>query len=236
MIEIDIVKELKDFTLNIELKIKEGEFIVLKGRSGSGKSTLLRILSGLEAAKGKIKVDNRYWLRGVKAIPPQKREIGFVFQDYALFENMSVLNNLLYVKNDYKLAKHLLEITELCGLKHRYPKQLSGGQKQRVALARALMRRPKILLLDEPLSALDYEIKVKLREEIKAIHKEFKTTTIMVSHDDEDRILANRVLYLENGRLVQKDEEFINLRGKILEKSEDYIIVKIEDEIIKIKR
>jgi len=207
MIHIAINKPLHgsdgDLTLDIALDIKEGEFLALSGRSGSGKTTLLRILAGLESANGEIKVADAVWLNGQKELAVQKREIGFVFQDYALFENMTIEKNLLFVEDDKKLAKHLLEVTELYTLKERYPNMLSGGQKQRVSLCRALMKRPKILLLDEPLSALDPKMRTKLQSEILSLHKEFKTTTIMVSHDPSEIFrLASRVIVLDNGKVI----------------------------------
>ncbi|NOR58003.1 MAG: ATP-binding cassette domain-containing protein, partial [Sulfurimonas sp.] len=126
-----------------------------------------------------------------------------VFQDYALFDNMTVLNNLLYVKKDIELADHLLSITELSELKNRLPNTLSGGQKQRVALCRAMMNRPKLILMDEPLSALDPAMRTKLQNEILTLHKEFNTTTIMVSHDPSEIYrLASRVVVLENGKIT----------------------------------
>jgi molybdate transport system ATP-binding protein len=207
MIKIDINKKLYGASgkmdLDIQLEIKEGDFISLAGQSGSGKTTLLRILAGLEEAEGTLDIGNDIWLNGKKALAPQKRRIGFVFQDYALFPNMSVEENLLFVKKDRKLAKHLLEITELSQLKKRLPNSLSGGQKQRVSLCRAMMNRPKLLLMDEPLSALDPIMRTKLQNEILLLHKEFGTTTIMVSHDPSEIYrLASRVVVLELGRIV----------------------------------
>ncbi|MBN2824600.1 MAG: ABC transporter ATP-binding protein [Campylobacterales bacterium] len=190
--------------LYADIDIKQGDFVALAGQSGSGKTTLLRILAGLEEAQGSIVIDNKHWLKEGKSLPPQKRQIGFVFQDYALFDNMSVEQNLLYVQNDQALASHLLQITGLEELKGRVPRTLSGGQKQRVALARALMNRPKLLLMDEPLSALDPAMRFKLQNEILALHKEFCTTTIMVSHDPSEIYrLASRVIVLHNGKVIQ---------------------------------
>ncbi|MFT7004120.1 MAG: molybdate transport system ATP-binding protein [Sulfurimonas sp.] len=207
MINIDINKKLHgshaNMELDINLDIKQGEFLALSGKSGSGKTTLLRILAGLEDASGEINVDENIWLNDIIKLPPQKRAIGFVFQDYALFENMSVLGNLLYVKKDLDLAEQLLGITELLELKHRLPNTLSGGQKQRVALCRAIMNRPKLLLMDEPLSALDPEMRTKLQSEILTLHRKFNTTTIMVSHDPSEIYrLASRVVVLENGKII----------------------------------
>ena len=207
MININISKRLHgssgQMDLKLHLDIKEGDFVVLSGKSGSGKTTLLRILAGLEDAEGKIEVGNELWLEGKKALAPQKRKIGYVFQDYALFPNMSVEENLLFVNKDRVLADHLLKITELSELKNRLPNTLSGGQQQRVSLCRAMMNRPKLLLMDEPLSALDPDMRTKLQNEILTLHKEFGTTTIMVSHDPSEIYrLASRVLVLDQGKVI----------------------------------
>lgn len=208
MIKLQIQKELHGslgrMLLDINLDINSGEFIALSGVSGSGKTTILRILAGLENAKGRIEVENEVWLDDKYSKAIQKRDIGFVFQDYALFPNLSVINNLLYVTKDKELAKYLLSLTDMYELKDRYPSSLSGGQKQRVSLCRALMKRPKILLMDEPLSALDPSMRVKLQNEILTLHKEFKTTSIMVSHDPSEMYkLASRVLVMSNGKIVK---------------------------------
>lgn len=207
MIEIKINKPLHGsngtMNLDIDLNINKGEFVALSGLSGSGKTTLLRILAGLENATGTLKIDNEYWLNEKYSKDSQKRDIGFVFQDYALFPNFTVLQNLLYVKKDKELAKHLLDMTDMYKLKDRYPNSLSGGQKQRVSLCRALMNKPKLLLMDEPLSALDPQMRTKLQNEILTLHKEFNTTTIMVSHDPSEMYrLASRVLVLDYGKIV----------------------------------
>ena len=208
MIEIKVDKRLHgadgDMDLNIDIEIKEYDFIALGGKSGSGKTTLLRIIAGLEDANGNIKIGDAIWLDKDYKLPIQKREIGFVFQDYALFENMSIEENLLFVNRDRKLADELLQITELSELKKRLPNTLSGGQKQRVSLCRAFMNRPKLLLMDEPLSALDPYMRTKLQNEILTLHKKFKTTTIMVSHDPSEIYrLSNRVIMLNLGKVVK---------------------------------
>lgn len=208
MIKININKQLHTSNghvdLNVNLQIKKNEFVALSGVSGSGKTTLLRIIAGLEDAKGEIEVFGQQWLKDKHKLPVQKRGIGFVFQDYALFPNMSVLENLLFVNKDKKLAEHLLELTDLLELKQRYPNNLSGGQKQRVSLCRAMMNRPKILLMDEPLSALDVDMRTKLQHDILALHKEFDTTTVMVSHDPSEMYrLSSRVLVLNHGKIVK---------------------------------
>lgn len=207
MIEININKLLHgsngEMNLDINLHINKSEFIALSGLSGSGKTTLLRILAGLENANGTLKIDNETWLDNKFCLAPQKREIGFVFQDYALFPNFSVMENLLYVKKDKELANKLLQMTEMEELKNRFPSTLSGGQKQRVSLCRALMNRPKLLLMDEPLSALDPNMRTKLQSEILTLHKEFETTTIMVSHDPSEMYrLASRVVVLNQGKII----------------------------------
>ena len=208
MIDLDIGKMLHGgagaMAMEIKLSIKEHDFIALAGQSGSGKTTLLRILAGLESASGKITVSGERWLDSKRSLPPRKRGIGFVFQDYALFDNMSVEQNLLYVNKDKKLASHLLDMTNLGELRRRLPSTLSGGQKQRVSLCRALMGRPKILLMDEPLSALDPAMRAKLQHDILVLHREFGTTTIMVSHDPSEIYrLAQRMIVLDHGRVIR---------------------------------
>jgi len=207
MLKININKLLHgsngEMNLAIDLEIKEGDFLALAGQSGSGKTTLLRILAGLEDANGSIEIGDEVWLDEKRVLAPQKRKIGFVFQDYALFPNMSVIENLLFVQKDRALAQHLLHVTELNELKDRLPNTLSGGQKQRVSLCRAMMNRPKLLLMDEPLSALDPSMRTKLQNEILTLHKEFNTTTIMVSHDPSEIYrLAQRVVLLNQGKII----------------------------------
>jgi len=207
LIKIDINKKLHgsngEMDLDVIFEIPDGEFLALSGKSGSGKTTLLRILAGLEDSTGIIEVDGEVWQDSKSSLAPQKRGIGFIFQDYALFPNMSVEENLLFVKKDKKLASHLLMITELSELKDRMPNSLSGGQKQRVSLCRAMMNKPKLLLMDEPLSALDPSMRTKLQNEILTLHKEFGTTTIMVSHDPSEIYrLAQRVVVLEHGKII----------------------------------
>jgi molybdate transport system ATP-binding protein len=221
MIGLNIRKTLQGsggpMELTVELAVKEHDFVALAGQSGSGKTTLLRILAGLEKAEGEIDVSGVKWLDDKKSLPPQQRGIGFVFQDYALFPNMSVEQNLLYVTKDRALAKHLLELTGLSELKDRLPARLSGGQKQRVSLCRALMNRPKLLLMDEPLSALDPAMRTKLQHDILRLHKEFGTTTLMVSHDPSEIYrLAQRVVVLDHGRILHDGtpkEVLLHARG-----------------------
>ena len=214
MIEIDIIKPLytADGIINLKVnkKINKGDFLTLFGKSGSGKTTLLRILAGLETPKsGKIVVDKEIWFDSSKKInlAPQKREIGFVFQDYALFPNMSVKKNLEFAlknKNEIKKVDEILEIMEIKNLSNMKPELLSGGQKQRVALARTLMTNPKILLLDEPLSALDTTMRLKLQDELSLIHQKFNITSILVSHDISEVFkLSNRVFKINLGEIEE---------------------------------
>lgn len=209
MIEFSLKKELfgvnENMELNVKISFKSGSFISLSGESGSGKTTILRCLAGLEKANGFIKVDDEIWQDEKIFLSPQKRRIGFVFQDYALFENLSVKDNFLFVEKDIDHCNKLLDMLGLMSLKDRYPANLSGGQKQRVALGRAMMRKPKLLLLDEPLSALDPHLRARLQDEISKIQDLFKTTTILVSHDpNEIHKLANYMFVLKNGKIIKK--------------------------------
>jgi len=233
MIYINIKKPLKgvidDMELNIKLNIKKGEFLAITGESGSGKTTLLRILSGLERCEGEIKVENEIWQNEKIFLPPQKREIGYVFQDFALFPNMKVIDNLLYVRKDKEFAEYLLKINGIENLKDRFPSTLSGGQKQRVALCRALMRKPKILLLDEPFSALDEERREDLQEKLFIFHKKFNLTTIMVTHSSSEIYkLADKLLKLKYGKIIEygdakkllinhKSSEKFLINGKVID-------------------
>ena len=232
--------KVKNHILDLDLEINKGEFVAISGKSGSGKTTLLRVLAGLNSAKGLIKVENEIFLDNKTNMPIQKRNIGFVFQDYALFENMSVEKNLLYVKNDKELCAKLLDMTHMNEFKNRKPNTLSGGQKQRVAICRALMGNPTILLLDEALSALDPAMRTNLQNILLDLHKEFKTTTIMVSHDPSEIYrLTSRVIVLEKGRIINdgtpKDvllrtsgSQKFSFEGEILEiKKVDVIFIAI---------
>lgn len=209
MIEFSLKKELfgvnENMELNVKINFKSGSFISLSGESGSGKTTILRCLAGLEKANGFIKVDDEIWQDEKIFLSPQKRRIGFVFQDYALFENLSVKDNFLFVEKDINHCNKLLDMLGLMSLKDRYSANLSGGQKQRVALGRAMMRKPKLLLLDEPLSALDPHLRARLQDEISKIQDLFKTTAILVSHDpNEIYKLANYMFVLKNGKIIKK--------------------------------
>jgi len=225
MIRLNLKKtllgSLGKFVLEIDFTIQENEFIAIYGKSGSGKTTILRMIAGLEKPEeGFITFKDIVYFDSKKKIhlPPQKRNVGFVFQNYALFPNMTVLENLEYAAENHrkKQIEELLELLDLYQLKDRYPNALSGGQQQRVALARALVRNPKILLLDEPLSALDPFTRTRLQEEIRKIHKYYQLTTILVSHDKPEVFkLSDRVLILEDGKICnvgKPHEVFLNRR------------------------
>ncbi len=214
MLKIHIEKLLHgssgDMRLNVNMLVNKDDFIVIMGESGAGKSTLLRCLAGLEDSKGSIIMEESIWQDSTTSLPIQRRNVGFVFQDFALFDNMSVKENLLFVNSDEPLAAELLEMMEIEGLSKRNVRLLSGGQKQRVALARALMRRPKLLLMDEPLSALDPRMRQKLSQKIKMLHQRFGMTTLMVSHDvNEAKALANRVWFVESGEVKAYDIDYL---------------------------
>lgn len=249
MISIDLTKKLDTadgpIEAHFQLEILEGEFITLFGASGAGKTTLLRMIAGLEKPQsGKLEIGGEVWFDSQKKInlSVQKRKIGFVFQDYALFPTMSVKENLLFAAENEKQRESvasLLEMVELTALCDRLPHSLSGGQKQRVALARALVCEPKIILLDEPLSALDPVMRQKLQNELAFIHKKFGVTTILVSHDIAETVkLSNRLAHVEAGKIVKAcpPMEFfsqhtlsgkLQLVGEVLKMQEDFPITVI---------
>jgi putative spermidine/putrescine transport system ATP-binding protein len=194
-----------DFSISIE----KGEFITFLGPSGCGKTTILRMLAGFEAPSvGSIVFDGK----DVTQVPTSKRNVGMVFQSYALFPNMTVAENIgfgLKVANASKdetdvRVREMLKLIKLDALADRYPWQMSGGQQQRVALARALANKPKVLLLDEPLSALDAKIRISLREEIRELQRELHITTVFVTHDQEEALsISDRIVVLNEGRVEQ---------------------------------
>ncbi|MDU9413980.1 MULTISPECIES: ABC transporter ATP-binding protein [Pseudomonas] len=197
---------------DINCEIGQGEFVTLLGPSGCGKSTLLRCIAGLtEVNGGKIVLDGQ----DLVPLAPQKRGIGMVFQSYALFPNMTAAQNVAFGLRMQKASKEesarrvqeALAMVELDTYADRYPHQLSGGQCQRVALARSLVTRPRLLLLDEPLSALDARIRKHLREQIRSIQQELGLTTIFVTHDQEEALtMSDRIFLMNAGRIVQSGD------------------------------
>lgn len=200
----------QDFNLHVE----RGEFVSFLGPSGCGKTTTLRMIAGFELpTSGTIFINGN----DVTYKPPQKRNTGMVFQAYALFPNMTVADNIAFgmkiarkPKDEIKKrVEEMLAIIKMDDFGHRYPYQLSGGQQQRVALARALAIQPQVLLLDEPLSALDAKIRVSLRQEIRAIQQKLGITTIYVTHDQEEALsISDRVVVMNNARIEQVGTPF----------------------------
>ncbi|HEB9324695.1 TPA: sulfate/molybdate ABC transporter ATP-binding protein [Campylobacter jejuni] len=257
MIKIDINHPMNTakgrLDLNFKKDIESGKITALFGESGAGKTTLLKIIAGLIKPKlGHIEVDNELWFDSSKnfSLALQKRKIGFVFQDYALFPNMNVKENIAYATSSKAKVSELLALMGLENLAKIYPKHLSGGQAQRVALARALAREPKILLLDEPLSALDFKMRANLQDELVKILEYFKISTLLVSHDlAEIYKLSHRILELKNGKIIKdfpKNEFFthssisakLRLSATLLEiKKSDILVVLtllLNQDIIKI--
>ncbi|WP_336512466.1 ABC transporter ATP-binding protein [Roseomonas haemaphysalidis] len=195
---------------DVSLEIGRGEFLTLLGPSGSGKTTLLMCIAGFVAPDaGQVLLDGR----DITALPPERRDFGMVFQGYALFPHLSVAENVAFPLRVRRLSKPeqtakvraALDLVQLGGLADRMPAQLSGGQQQRVALARALVFDPALLLLDEPLSALDKKLRAELQEELKALHRRVGRTFVNVTHDQEEALsLSDRIAILNGGRLVQQ--------------------------------
>lgn len=194
---------------DVSLDVNEGEFVCILGPSGCGKTTLLRIVAGLEEQNaGEIYQAGK----DISRLPPRQRDFGIVFQSYALFPNLTAAENIAYGLENRRLAREKIkarvaELLALVGLPdsgHKFPSQLSGGEQQRIALARALAISPGLLLLDEPLSALDARVRVALRKEVKRLQRHVGVTTIFVTHDQEEAlILADRIVVLNRGRVEQ---------------------------------
>lgn len=212
-LEVNISKTVGEIKLSKKFNLEE-EIMIFYGPSGSGKTTILNCISGLNTPdKGEIKLNGRtiYSSKEKIDIPPFKRKIGYIFQDYALFPHLNVYENILYSKKDDNKDKNKIDkIMDKChirDLQNRYPSKLSGGEKQRVALARALMIEPELLLLDEPLSSIDSELKKKLMSEIKIIQREWKIPFIYVTHSkSEFEFLGDRFISFNSTEEVDFNE------------------------------
>ncbi|MFP4286973.1 MAG: ABC transporter ATP-binding protein [Candidatus Izemoplasmataceae bacterium] len=202
-----------DVLKNISFKASQGDIVAILGSSGSGKSTFLRVLSGLEIPKtGGIILNNETIVNDKTMVPAEARGISMVFQEYALFPHLTVKKNIMFGMHRLPKScvkdrlKEMMNLTNLDEKLSAYPHELSGGQQQRVALARALAPKPKMLLLDEPFSNLDADLKYKIRLELKSILKTANITTIFVTHDYDDAFLiADKIIYLENGTIVREE-------------------------------
>jgi len=223
----------KSFTVKTEMHVACAGCAALFGHSGSGKTTLLRLIAGLDKPdEGVISFNNTVWFDSQKGISvvPQKRRVGFVFQEYALFPAMSVVKNIAYglPRNSTHDIEFYLDIFDLQKLRNRLPQTLSGGQKQRVALARACAQNPPVLLLDEPLAALDMQARDRLQDAIVRIREKTGITTVLVSHDIAEIFrLAGSVYKIESGSVVssgtpqtvfQSPSDRLNITGRLLEK------------------
>lgn len=194
---------------DVSLDIYPGEFLTLLGPSGCGKTTILRLVAGLESCEaGDILINGKR----INNVPPNKRDVNTVFQSYALFPHMTVFNNIAFGLSLKKIPKKeireqvmsILELVKLDGLENRNIQQLSGGQQQRVAIARALVNKPLILLLDEPLSALDYKLRRTMQIELKHLHRKLGITFVFVTHDQEEALtMSDRVVVMNNGKIEQ---------------------------------
>jgi spermidine/putrescine transport system ATP-binding protein len=193
----------------VDLEVREGEFVTLLGPSGCGKTTTLRLIAGFTSpSSGRIRIGGEE----VTNLPPRRRNIGMVFQDYALFPHLSAGENIAFGLRERGVARgkiltrvhELLELVRLAGVERRFPSQLSGGQQQRVALARALAYAPRVLLMDEPLGALDLKLRQAMQMELHRIQRELRITTIYVTHDQEEAMsLSDRIAVMADGRLLQ---------------------------------
>ncbi len=215
MISIAVRKELQGaagtMLLDVSFDVAKAAIVALTGHSGAGKTSILKMIAGLmQPGEGQIAVAGEIWFDSRQSVNrwPQKRNIGFVFQQYALFPNMRVLENLTYAlpgRQDYPMIEEVLAMMDIADLQQQYPINLSGGQQQRVALARAIIRKPQILLLDEPFAALDRAMRNRLQQDLLQIHARYHTTTLIVSHDtSEVAHMADQVIVLDNGRIAKQ--------------------------------
>jgi len=223
----NVVKRFGNVTAvnDVSLKVSQGEFLTLLGPSGSGKTTTLRIIAGLEfPSEGQVYIDEK----PVVDMPAYKRDLGMVFQNYALFPHMTIFENIVFPLKmkgipKIELAKrveNILDAVKLGGFQQRHPRQLSGGQQQRIALARALVYEPAVLLMDEPLGALDKKLREEMQLEVKQIQERFKITTIYVTHDQSEALtMSDRIALMNNGRIEQ-----LGVPSELYEKPENRFV------------
>ena len=259
MLEFDLSKQFgkgkSSFLLDVKAELPVGKIIGVFGPSGAGKSSLLRLISGLEKPdRGFLKIKKEVWSDTAQKVflKPQQRSVGYLFQAYSLFPNMTIFENLTFAAGKNKHTKELKELliaTQLIDKKDQYPISLSGGEQQRAALARALVRRPSLLLLDEPLAALDDAIRASLQSYILELHERFQPTTLLVSHDRSELAkLCDLVIEIKEGKIIQMgnptilfgDVEMIDLtKGSFkiltLTRNNDNLIVEIVADKKKIK-
>lgn len=240
----------KSFVLDIDASFKLNAINVLFGPSGAGKTSLLRLLSGLDSPdKGSILVNDVYWLQTATKtnVPVHKRNIAYVVQDYGLFANMTVLNNLKFVKKhlNQELLNNVISTLEIKHLLMIKPNDLSGGQKQRVALARALVQEPQLLLLDEPLTALDEELRYKLQDYLIQLQQQYQFTVIMVSHNLQEVLkVAEHVCVINDGKITKQGNPNLliprnsknTLKGTVLDIEDDMVSILIGVQQIKISK
>lgn len=222
---------------NISFTVKEGEFLSVLGPSGCGKTTIMRILIGLlEPTAGQILMDGK----DITYVDSSKRNMGIVFQNYALFENMTVLENVEYalrIRKDKKaiareLAMEMIKRMELTEHANKRPGELSGGQQQRVAIARTLVLNPKIILFDEPMSALDVATRLQLRKELKKIQYEYGTTMVYVTHDQEEAFsMSDRIMVMSEAKIVQLDTPHNIIKYPASQYIKDFVIENLKIKI-----
>lgn len=204
-LDVEIKKRLRFYDLNFCCRIADEELHVLIGPSGGGKTTLLRMIAGLERPdEGRIRYDSEIWFdsQGKVNVPVQKRRLGYVFQEYTLFPHLNLLENVSFACNDKNEALKLMEMLGIAGLKNRKPHQVSGGERQRCAICQAVVRKPRLLLLDEPFSALDCITRRKLRDDIHVLRSQMACPIIYVTHDlTEAFALADAIWPLEEGKI-----------------------------------
>lgn len=211
----NISKRFQDVTAvdNVTFDVENGELVTLLGPSGCGKTTVLRMIAGLEEpTDGLVQVGDTVFFDGGRSVPPNKRGIGMVFQSFALWPHRTVFQNVSFPLEIQKVppedlksrVKDALKLVSLAELSHRYPNELSGGQQQRVAVARAIAQKPRVLLMDEPLSSLDTKLREQMRREIRSLQKTLGLTLVYVTHDRAEALeLSDRMAIMDHGKLVQ---------------------------------